>query len=249
MAFTRDDWNSLIDDVNNIIRHPPADTDCTAQTAINHVGTSHIWTKTDIQQVQNKIKATCSDISWHDIPALWKASITEEIRSKLGQAWCHCNPTAKPCKNSDGRAEDGHEVLIYSNGPPVVVSNCYGNNTDPVLLRGFINGLQVALPGFFGRTWAAFRRNHYNDGHTALSSSLATGVLSCQGKITYSGNAQIETVSGIGVNCFNCSDIACQAGLDQAQIDLSGPMIFYSTYFIRINAASAECKGKKDPCP
>jgi hypothetical protein len=63
MAFTRDDWNSLIDDVNNIIRHPPADTDCEPQTAINHVGTSHIWTKTDIQQVQNKIKATCSDIS------------------------------------------------------------------------------------------------------------------------------------------------------------------------------------------
>jgi hypothetical protein len=53
---------------------------------------------------------------------------------------------------------------------------------------------------------------------------------------------------GIGVNCFNCSDIACEAAIDQARLDLSGPSIFYSEWFVRLLANGAFCFNSHGTC-
>jgi hypothetical protein len=104
-------------------------------------------------------------------------------------------------------------------------------NTDPVLLRGFINGLQVALPGFFGRTWQLFRRNHYNDGHTALSSSLASGrVYRAKARSPTPATAQFETSGRHRRQLLQLRrTLLAKRHWIRLQIDLSGPMIFYNT--------------------
>jgi hypothetical protein len=57
MAFKRSEWNALIDEVNNVITNPPADTNCEPRPALEHVGPRTIWRKSHIQEVQDAIKA------------------------------------------------------------------------------------------------------------------------------------------------------------------------------------------------
>jgi len=91
-VWTREDWNQLIRDVNDVLQHPPADTDCSAIEEIDEVDAGHVWAKSDIREVQDKLKQTCTDISFDDIPDKWLQSIIDDINDAKGKAWCHCNP-------------------------------------------------------------------------------------------------------------------------------------------------------------
>jgi hypothetical protein len=228
MAFKRDDWNAVIDSVNEVITNPPSG--CDPLDPIEHVEPNTVWRKSHIQEVQDALKATCDQIEFSPIPDLWKSSILAEIEGKLSQAWCNC----------DCKSEDGTTVVLYDNGPPKVVSPCLGTDTPDILLRSLINNLQAGRSGIVGRIWRVFRRNHRNDG-AVTQVQLATGVLSCQGIVSYVGNATVSTAAGIGVNCFDCHDSACADSLANAAAHLGDPNIFYNTYALVLDCSGAVC--------
>ena len=60
-VWTRDDWNQLIRKLNQVLQNPPGSTDCGAIASINEVDAGHRWTKSDIREVQDKLKAICKD--------------------------------------------------------------------------------------------------------------------------------------------------------------------------------------------
>jgi len=98
-AFKRQDWNDLIAAVNDTLQNPPENTDCDPIGPIDEVDPDHIWTKSDVLEVQGALQQTCPDISFDDIPDLWKQSIIDEINDAIGQAWCNCEPNWEcvPC--------------------------------------------------------------------------------------------------------------------------------------------------------
>lgn len=89
-VYKRSNWNELIDRVNDVLQNPPTGTDCEPIDPVEHVGSSHIWTKRDIQGVEDAIAQTCPDISFDAIPELWQQSIIDDINAALDQAWCDC---------------------------------------------------------------------------------------------------------------------------------------------------------------
>lgn len=249
MPFKRDDWNALIDDVNEVITHPPADTDCEPRPALEHVGPNTIWRKSHIREVQEAIKATCSEIQFDTIPDLWQQSILDEIRNKLEQAWCDCEPDDEPCTQAKIQAEHGAQFSIFQNGPPRI--NCNGDDGVDLFVRDFINGRQFGQPGIFLRVWRLFRFNHRNDGIIQQSSALASGVLSCQGILTYTGNQLMHTTSGVhcGACCPGAQDQFCQDVLVICNDLLNQPSTFYSEWKIIIDTQNAFCKLPNDDCP
>ncbi len=95
-------WNALIDEVNDILQNPPEGTDCEKIDELEHVGPDHKWSKTDIQEVQDKLKETCDSIDFANIPDLWKTSIIDEIKDAMdNDAWCDCKPACScSCPNA-----------------------------------------------------------------------------------------------------------------------------------------------------
>ena len=113
-VWTREDWNQLIRDVNAVLQNPPADTDCSAIDAIDEVDAGHVWAKSDIREVQDKLKQTCTDISFDDIPDKWLQSIIDDINTAKGKAWCHCNPNGGGGGGGGGLppSPSGHWVIV-----------------------------------------------------------------------------------------------------------------------------------------
>jgi hypothetical protein len=247
MAWTRDDWNNIIQQVNEVLQNPPADTDCEAQPTLDEVSTGHLWSKDDIREVQDALKETCDDISFDTIPDLWKQSIIDEINTAIGQAWCNCEPEEDECTPTLAHSEDGMEIVLYDNGPPKVVSDCIGTNTPDILLKDLVNGVTFGIDQVFSRIWRVFRRNIRNDGGTSLV-SLATGVLNCHGVASYLGTATVSTAAGIGVGCFDCSSEGCATALADAASHLGDPEIFYNQYVLVIDSTGAVCARPGD-CP
>jgi hypothetical protein len=95
MAYKREDWNGLIDDVNDVITQPPQDTNCVALAALPHVGPNHKWSKTDILAVQSALRQTCGSIDFQTLPERWKRSIIDEIEAAMGHVWCDCESTVQ----------------------------------------------------------------------------------------------------------------------------------------------------------
>jgi len=100
-GYRREEWNSLLDAVNGILEDPPEDTDCDPVSTIPHVPPEYRWGKGDIRAVHDKLKQTCPDITFDEIPETWKESIIGEILGKLGQAWCDCEDDEPDCDPSE----------------------------------------------------------------------------------------------------------------------------------------------------
>src|SRR5574340_616123 len=84
------DWNDLIQRVNDILENPPEDENCPPVEPIDEVTAPHIWSKSDIRTVQDKLKETCPDIEFEEIDGMWKQSTIDEIEDAMLQAWCNC---------------------------------------------------------------------------------------------------------------------------------------------------------------
>lgn len=88
------DWDALIAEVNEVLQTPVGD-DCDPIDPIPEVGPKYRWKKSDLRDMQEKIKETCPDIEFEPIPegkVRWAQSYIDEIRDKLGEAWCDCEP-------------------------------------------------------------------------------------------------------------------------------------------------------------
>jgi hypothetical protein len=102
-AWTREDWNNIIQQVNNLAQNP--DSSCDPVDTLEEVGPDHIWTKTDINDVQNKLIEICGDNSFSAELRLWAQDIIDEINDAIANGWCDCNPCLPECSNAQGNVE------------------------------------------------------------------------------------------------------------------------------------------------
>ena len=134
--FKISQWNLLIQDVNNILQNPPAGTNCQPITTLQTVSDPHKWSTTDVTQVRNALKATCSSIAFTAPLVMWKTGIIDEIESQLSQAWCNCTPMGPEYEDTDLgtfthqviEASPYNEIVDYGNGYEDAIRCC--GNTD-----------------------------------------------------------------------------------------------------------------------
>lgn len=228
-VYKRSDWNDLLDSVNNVLQNPPEDGDCEPIDPIPHVGLKHRWSKDDIREVQDKLRQTCEDITFDEIPELWKQSIIDDINEALGEAWCDCE-----CENPT--EEDGTEIELRTLTPRVR-SNCQGDPPDAVdTVCSVINGMQIGKSGVKDRQWRVIRRFS-----TGTSSVIASGSIDCDGVVVCTGSAIMIQEGGYGVyvECFDCNLPECGTALADAATTVAGMPTL--TYVLRILASSASC--------
>lgn len=95
--YTREAWNNIISQVNDLCANPPSDTDCEPLSPLPTVGPEHIWTKTDIQDVRAKLGEICSR-SWSAELRLWTQELVDELTNAIGAGWCDCEPDDEECR-------------------------------------------------------------------------------------------------------------------------------------------------------
>jgi hypothetical protein len=87
-VWTRAKWNDIIQRVNNL------GSGCTSVSPLSPVGPNHIWTRSDIQAVQNALKAICSTATFGAIPPLWKQSTIDEINNAITRSCQDCGQSS-----------------------------------------------------------------------------------------------------------------------------------------------------------
>lgn len=197
-VYKRTDWNGLINDVNNVLANPPDG--CDPIDPIPEVGVKHRWSKDDIQEVHDKLIATCSTISFSGIPELWKQSIIDEINSALESAWCDCDDDSDDC--GDMTDEGGTEIDLLTQINGYVILGCDTNPAMLLPLSEMINGMSIGRPGIVGRTWRLYRRI---EGSGSGSYQNLEGSVACDGTIVYGGTQTISTHNLLFGFCSNCS--------------------------------------------
>lgn len=91
-SLTRDDWNTVLTDVNVVVTNPPAGVICTPLDPLPLVGPNHIWSRQDVLDVYLKLKQMyCSEafVPWY-APIRWNQSTIDIIYNSLAHAWCDC---------------------------------------------------------------------------------------------------------------------------------------------------------------
>lgn len=209
MAFTRQEWNDLVDEVNLILEGPP-EGNCDPVAPLEHVPESHRWAKSDIREMQDRIKETCPDIVFDEIPDLWEQQTIDEIRDKLGMAWCDCDCDDLeflPCdfgtltEVNIGISVD-YEHLVEFGNTGIFIKQYSAFNYGPVL-----NGMQVAQPGYRDRYWTLYRKTTFTDGTFGYSENQFTfnapnrGRVECDGTIIY-----VDDTSGIDGGRFSSTE-------------------------------------------
>jgi hypothetical protein len=105
--WTRDDWNDIIRRVNDLAQNPPDDTDCDPLSTIEEVGPSHVWARSDIEEVQNKLVEICDENTFSAELRLWAQEIIDEIEAAIANGWCGCEEECVPeCSNAHGNVEE-----------------------------------------------------------------------------------------------------------------------------------------------
>ncbi len=102
------DWNTILDNVNTAIAG------C-GGTALPHVTDPHLWSYTDIINVQNALKAACSTNTFTTPvgpPYLWLQKIIDEINTARVKGCCNPRSTCA-CNASTGQ----YSTFLYSAGP------------------------------------------------------------------------------------------------------------------------------------
>lgn len=89
-AFTRERWNEIIRQVNDLATNP--DEGCDPVDTLEEVGPNHRWAKSDIRQVHDKLIEICANNSFGEIKNLWLQSTIDEIQDAIDAGWCDCDP-------------------------------------------------------------------------------------------------------------------------------------------------------------
>jgi len=94
-------WQAILDLVNEELESPPLG--CDPIEPIEDVDECHRWSKSDIQEVYDKLDEMPGGcFEWDDIPDIWKVSVVEDIETQLeDNAWCECDDLCcEPCVNA-----------------------------------------------------------------------------------------------------------------------------------------------------
>lgn len=93
-AFSRKSWNEdIIQEVNDLCQNP--DEGCDPLPTIPLVDSKHIWTKTDVTTVQDKLKEICPENDFEELDTLqlWSyPDIIIPIEEAITRGWCGCQP-------------------------------------------------------------------------------------------------------------------------------------------------------------
>ena len=84
--FTRANWNSIIQQVNNLATNPPSGH--SALPTLAEVPAGHRWSVADITAVRNKLLAICAANSFAAPVVQWKKAIIDEINTAINNGWC-----------------------------------------------------------------------------------------------------------------------------------------------------------------
>jgi len=222
--YSIDDWNNLLNDVNDKLQNPPeGDEACEPIDPVDEVTDPYIWSVDDVEVVRNKLIETCPDISFSEPLEIWTPEIIDEIETALGEVWCDC------CDEEWLHEEDGTEIELFTYSPEVS-SNCFGYpDGQPVRLRNIIDGMSVGKSGIENRRWEIW---------SSFGNLIVGGTISCEGEIEYTGSKWYPTTWGIYVGCGLCNDF-CQSGIDLAEAELVDWVDY--TWTLQILTSGAEC--------
>jgi len=231
--YSIDDWNKLVDAVNEILDDPPeGDSECEPIDPLDTVSDPHIWEVSDVEEMQDKLIETCDEISFSEPLEIWKPGIIDEIESAMEQAWCDC------CDDEFLHGEEGTEIELFDYEPSMA-SNCFGLERLEVLLKDVIDGMSIAKSGIERRRWEIWSEPYNTDTFTVPNRSfVVAGFISCEGDIIYTGSRLYPTGWGISVNCSVCNE-ACRVRIDQE----AAKLVDWSnlSWFIKITTSLAEC--------
>jgi len=194
VVYTRDDWNDIIQQVNDLAVNP--DEGCDPVATLPEVDPDHIWTKDDITQVRDKLTEICSDNTFSAELRLWAQEIIDEINDAIAQGWCDC----EVCELCEFGYEQSWNLLfaIPCRGDwldpnyPYCSGYCHRMNWAPS-----INGIPVGSTGYNNRYWMVCRYNIYT-GERAWSDPFpdgTSGLISCEGNIV----ATMDTSGRLGM--------------------------------------------------
>ncbi len=188
--FSCENWNKLIQDINEFIVAPPVG--CPEEIEpLEEVDPGHIWTVEDVEVVQDKLKEACPDHEFNEELKIWKTSIIDEIEEKIGQ-WCGCEPL---------------EFEIANEAPRFCGTCCdYHNPLPYVLVSDLIGGMVVGPPGVYGRYWRL-----YSMGADGDFSWQVGGPVNCAGEIVYTSGKPVTVTQG----CVSFS--SCGTGCSEFQ--------------------------------
>ncbi len=85
-------WNQIIQEVNELATNP--DEGCDPLATLDEVPEDHIWNKTDVNEVHDKLKEICPDNQFTELidNQPWTSLIVDEIKDALVKGWCECEP-------------------------------------------------------------------------------------------------------------------------------------------------------------
>jgi len=86
--FSINQWNSLIQDINDKLANPPEG--CTPIDPLEEVEAPHLWAQNDVTEVRNKMIESCPEISFEEDLEIWHYEIIDEIAEQIPDMWCNC---------------------------------------------------------------------------------------------------------------------------------------------------------------
>lgn len=85
--FSRENWNELIRDINEMIEDPPSG--CESIGFLEEVDPEHIWTQKDVEDVRDKLEEMCPDNEFEeDLDKPWRKAIIDELEDNM--RFCGC---------------------------------------------------------------------------------------------------------------------------------------------------------------
>ena len=94
--YTRDDWNSLVQQVNAALD----DNGCDEIDRLPEVPQCHRWAAVDIEEMRRVMEESCVDITFSEDLVKWEVNVVQEIEDQLANVGCDCAGEVPPCANA-----------------------------------------------------------------------------------------------------------------------------------------------------
>lgn len=159
-------WNEIIQEVNNLATNP--DEGCEPLGTLEEVEEDHIWTKTDIIEVQDKLIEICPDnvFTEHE---LWTTVIIDEIITALAVGWCECQEDVfgiwtdqsldgNPSPNCGGYVSEPFMCLRNVACRYIFLSTCYDMSTTAYNVGKALANMAFDIAHENVNLWKADRR-------------------------------------------------------------------------------------------
>jgi hypothetical protein len=155
-VLRREEWNNIIQQVNDLAQNPPEGTDCVPLDTLQEVDPGHIWTSGDVQAVRDKLTEICKDNVFSSALIVWKQEIIDEINAAIANGWCDCEEECLPeCSNAQGIVTTycGMLTAIGCEGIGDPEPGCSAEGRNQVTSAGFEAASKI---GQWADAWSAY---------------------------------------------------------------------------------------------